>query len=62
MIVSGHGSAFTSAEFSDVVKENDRRHVKIAVASPQANGRAGSVNRVLKPILCKLNEGNHQWH
>ena len=43
-LVSDRGSAFTSGEFSELLNENNVKHVKIATGSPQANGQAERVN------------------
>ena len=53
-IVSGRGTAFTSAEFQDFLREHGVRHVKVATGSPQANGQVERVNRSLGPMLAKL--------
>ena len=55
-IISDRGSSFTSLEFSSYVAENNIDHVKIAAASPQANGQVERVNRTLLGILSKLSE------
>lgn len=63
-IVSDRGSAFTSAEFLEFVTEYGVQHVKIATASPQANGQVERVNRVLKAMLSKLtdNDLGKKWY
>lgn len=55
-IVSDRGSCFTSAEFGAYVSDHNITHVKVAVASPQANGQVERVNRTLRGILSKLSE------
>ena len=56
VIVSDRGTSFTSKDFEEFLLENHIKHVKIATASPQANGQAERVNRVLTPILAKLSD------
>lgn len=55
-IITDRGSAFTSLEFSNYLLERNITHVKVAVASPQANGQVERVNRTLTGILSKLSE------
>lgn len=55
-VVSDRGSCFTGQAFSKFVHDNNIVHVKVAVASPQANGQVERVNRVLKAMLAKLTE------
>lgn len=52
-IISDRGTCFTSLEFSEFLLSNNVDHVKVAVASPQANGQVERVNRVLTPMLSK---------
>uniref|UniRef100_A0A1B0GQT2 RNA-directed DNA polymerase n=1 Tax=Phlebotomus papatasi TaxID=29031 RepID=A0A1B0GQT2_PHLPP len=58
-IITDRGSAFTSLEFSSYLLEQNITHVKVAVASPQANGQVERVNRTLTGILSKLSEPLH---
>lgn len=55
-IISDRETAFTSNDFAQFMKENNITHVKVAVASPWANGIAERVNRFLKSTLAKLTE------
>lgn len=55
-IISDRGTCFTSLEFGSYLLEKNIEHVKVAVASPQANGQVERVNRTLKAILAKLSE------
>lgn len=55
-IITDRGTCFTSAEFDEFLSERNVRHVKVATASPQANGQVERVNRVLKSMLGKLSE------
>lgn len=55
-IISDQGSCFTGLDFTAFLKKHNIEHVKIAVASPQANGQVERVNRTLKAILGKLSE------
>ncbi|XP_036325533.1 uncharacterized protein K02A2.6-like [Rhagoletis pomonella] len=54
--ISDRGTCFTSYEFSDFLLKNNVSHVKVATASPQANGQVEKVNRVLKAMLSKQTE------
>lgn len=38
-IITDRGSCFTSLEFTEYLQEHNIDHLKVAVASPQANGR-----------------------
>jgi len=60
-LISDRGTSFTSKEFEDFVKEINIQHVKIATASPQANGQVERYNRILAPALGKLYDGK-DWH
>lgn len=53
-VVSDRGTAFTSAEFENFLKERGVQHIKIATGSPQANGQVERVNRSIGPMLAKL--------
>lgn len=55
-LITDRGTCFTSVEFSDYLSKRNIGHVKVAVASPQANGQVERVNRVLKAMLSKLTE------
>ncbi|XP_036346535.1 uncharacterized protein K02A2.6-like, partial [Rhagoletis pomonella] len=55
-IITDRGTCFTSLEFSNFLLKRNIGHVKVAVASPQANGQVERVNRVLKTMLSKLTE------
>lgn len=55
-IISDRGTCFTSLEFSEFLVNCNVDHVKVAVASPQANGQVERVNRVLTPMLSKSTE------
>lgn len=55
-IVTDRASCFTCEEFEQFMRENNIEHVKVATASPQANGQIERVNRVLTPMLGKLTE------
>ena len=49
-IVSDRGTCFTSLEFGKFTLDNNIQHIKVATASPQANGQVERVNRVLTPV------------
>lgn len=53
-IISDRGTCFTSLEFAQFLLENNVTHIKNAVASPQANGQAERVNRVITAMLGKM--------
>lgn len=55
-IVSDRGTCFTSGEFSGYLFDRNIEHVRVATASPQANGQAERVHRVLTAMLGKLTE------
>lgn len=55
-IVSDRGTCFTSAEFSSFMIENNIEHIRVATASPQANGQVERTNRTLKAMLGKLSD------
>ncbi|XP_036325536.1 uncharacterized protein K02A2.6-like [Rhagoletis pomonella] len=55
-IISDRGTCFTSLEFSDFISKRNIDHVKVAVASPQANGQVERVNRILKTMLGKVTD------
>lgn len=55
-IVSDRGTCFTSSEFKTYLEQKNINHVKVATASPQANGQVERVNRVLKAILAKITD------
>lgn len=59
-ILSDRASCFTSREFQEFLGERNLEHVKVATASPQANGQIERVNRVLTPMLGKLPEVKNQ--
>lgn len=61
MLITDRGTSFTSGEFEEFMRENNIEHVKIATASPQANGQVERYNRMLAPMLGKLYEGK-DWH
>ncbi|XP_036145206.1 uncharacterized protein LOC105831336 isoform X1 [Monomorium pharaonis] len=53
-IISDRGRCFCSKEFDNFILDHDIKHIKVATASPQANGQAERVNRVIQPMLAKL--------
>lgn len=55
-IVSDRGTCFTSKEFADFVDKLNIQHIKIASASPQSNGQAERMNRIITPMLAKISE------
>jgi len=61
-IVSDRGTAFTSLEFENFLKEKKIVHRLVAVAAPWANGLVERVNRFLKSSLGKLVDELQDWH
>lgn len=59
-IVSDRGTSFTSEEFSSFLRDHNINQCKIATASPQSNGQAERINRVIIPILSKICS-NSDW-
>ena len=55
-VISDRGTCFMSNEFSTYLLDKNITHIKVAVASPQANGQVERVNRTLKAILSKISE------
>lgn len=55
-VVSDRGTCFTSHEFESYLLDNNIEHVKVASASPQANGQVERVNRVIKAMLSKISD------
>jgi len=61
-IISDRGSCFISREFEDFTKEHNIQHIKIATASPQANGQVERFNRTILPMIAKLaDERRTHW-
>ena len=57
MLVSDNGSVFTSAEFTDFVKNNGIRHVKSAPYHPASNGLAERAVQTFKAYMKKSTTG-----
>jgi len=60
-IISDRGIAFSSAAFTNYMKENEIKHINTAVASSWANGQVERVNRFLKLTLSKVNDQENNW-
>lgn len=60
-IVSDRGTAFTSHEMAEFMKEKNIKYVLTAVASPWANGQVERVNRFLKSTLAKVTDEPSAW-
>jgi len=60
-IISDRGTAFSSAAFTNYMKENEIKHIETAVASPWANDQVERVNRFLKSTLSKINNQENNW-
>lgn len=56
VLISDRGTCFTSEDFNNFVLDYDVKHVKVATASPQANGQVERTNCFLAPMLAKLSE------
>lgn len=55
-MITDRGTCFTSFEFDKFLMDKNIQHVKVATASPQANGQVEKQNGVLKSILAKITE------
>lgn len=55
-IVTDRGSAFTSQSFMEFMKKHDIKHTKVAVKSPQANGKAERVYNTIIPAIKSMCE------
>jgi len=64
VVISDRGSAFTSRDFEEFLKERDIQHIKIATGSPRANAQAERINKIITSCLAKLsdNQKNRQWY
>jgi len=60
-IISDRSTAFSSAAFTNYMKNNEIKHIMTAVASPWANGQVERVNRFLKSTLSKINDQENNW-
>lgn len=60
-LISDRGTAFTSQEFANFLKQYNVVHRQVAVAAPWANGLVERVNRFLKTSLRKVIEEDHSW-
>lgn len=60
-LVSDRGSAFTSAEFKNFMKEESIKHTLIAVGTPRANGQIERLHRMLTPMLAKTSDSSKKW-
>lgn len=56
VIVSDRGSCFTSHDFTEFLAENDIKHALIATGCPRANGQIERINRLLSPLLGKIED------
>lgn len=55
-VITDRGSCFSSLEITEYLRSHNIVQVRVAVASPQANGQVERVNRVITPMLGKLSE------
>jgi len=60
-LISDRGSAFTSNEIKDFMKEELIEHVFIATGTPRANGQIERLNRMLTPMLAKMSDDPRRW-
>jgi len=61
VLISDQGACFTSHQFRRFCKENRIQHIKIAVATPRANGQAERVNRSIKSALLTTATDEKYW-
>lgn len=59
-LISDRGSAFTSDEFKNFLKEESVEHI-LMVGTPRANGQIERLNRVLTPMLAKMSDSLNKW-
>lgn len=60
-VISDRGTCFTSQDFDKFVSKCNIKHVKVAVASPWANGQVKRVNRFIKSTLAKTIDNPLNW-
>lgn len=60
-LVSDRGTCFTSDTFKEFLKDEDVRHVLVAVHTPRANGQVERFNRILAPMIAKISETPSTW-
>jgi len=61
-LISDRGTAFTSQEFAEFLRNKNVQHKQVAVAAPWANGLVERVNRFLKSSLKKVTEDHLNWN
>ena len=59
ILVSDNGTAFTSAEFSDICKQNIIQHLRSPTFHPQPNGQAERFVDTFKRELLKSKKGRN---
>lgn len=60
-ITSDRGTAFSSLIFLQYLRDEEIKHVMVAVASPWANGLVERVNRFLRSTLAKMVDDMTKW-
>lgn len=60
-IISDKSTCFTSQDFDEFVSKIGIKHIKVAVASPWANGQVERINRFLKSTLAKTTDDPTDW-
>ncbi|XP_017478494.1 PREDICTED: uncharacterized protein LOC108368207 [Rhagoletis zephyria] len=60
-IISDRGTAFTSKVFQTFCKDNNVKHVLIAVRTPRANGHAERTNRIILSMLLLSTDNERRW-
>lgn len=60
-LITDHGTAFTSQEFTKFMEHQKIVHRLVAVAAPWANGLIERVNRFVKASLKKVVEDQETW-
>lgn len=60
-LVSNRGTAFTSEEFKNFLKQESVNQHLIAVGKPRVNGQIERINRILTPMIAKLCYDPKKW-
>lgn len=61
-LISDRGTAFTSNDFGEYIKENNIEHVTITTGVPRGNGQVERLNRTIISVLAKLSiEDPTKW-
>lgn len=60
-IVSDRGTACTSNEFEERMRDLNIQHIRIATGAPRANGQVERFNWVITPMTAKLSPEPDRW-